>query len=619
MCGIVGFFGNKNSFLLNRMTNAIAHRGPDQNIKIENGKINIGFRRLSINDLKTGDQPFFNNEKKIGVFCNGEIYNHIELRVELQKKNYKFNTKSDCEVILHGYIEYGLDFIKKINGMFFILIWEEKTEKLILIRDRLGVKPCYYTFINDEFFFSSEIKALLENNKLNKQINYSSIDFYLSSRYVPSSHNLLKNIETLPQGNVLEIGRNLKKQTKYWNYNSMTNQNVDFKEILQKSVDLRMAADVKLGIFLSGGLDSSIITSLMSKKNKKFEIFTHSFNKDLDESSFAINLCKELDLKNINIIDIKKNDIFNLNKIIYSMESPIANSDIIGLDLLCKSAKMKQTKVILSGEGSDEIFGSYIHHNLIYKFDTIKQIINRLGLNKTLSIIVNYLPKDFYNFFFNYGSYKINDELIKNFGNYISETDQMKSYFNLISLFNDEDKNNLYSKEFKFLVNKNINVFENNKFSESMAQNILDFEIRNWLTSYHLIKEDKISMSHSIEMRFPFLDHNIYEFMNMSKNKKYIFNNKNYLKNLYKSDIPKFILNRKKGPILVPIIETFKEQFTEIYRNYLTQESIKKYNFFNYNYLEKLFNNFEKEKNYTAANKIFAILTLQIWLQKFIG
>ena len=621
MCGIVGFLGKKNTVLLNKMTDLISHRGPDQDIKVEKGPINIGFRRLSINDLIEGNQPFYDEKNKIGIFCNGEIYNHIDLRKDLESKNHKFKSKNDCEVILHGFKEYGLNFLNKINGMFFIVIWDELNEKIYLIRDRLGIKPCYYANVGNEIFFSSEIKPLLENKNIKRTLNYKSINYYLSTRYIPSSNNLIKDIKTLKPGNILEFGFKSQKITKYWNNNNFGNESDNLKNLLTNSTNLRMTADVKVGVFLSGGIDSSIITSLMSKNSKEFEVFTHSFDLKKDESSHAIKLCEYLGLKNHNIINIEKKDIYNLENIIASMEFPIGNSDIIGLDKLCYAAKQKNVKVILSGEGSDEIFGSYVHHNLLNKFKNIKSLINLIGINKLISYSTKKIPKSIYDIFFNYGKYKITNELIENFSDFILEKDEIKSYINLISLFNFEDKKKILNKEFYFfLENETDSAIYKDYFKENvnLPNKILKFEINNWLTDYHLLKEDKISMSHSIEMRFPFLDHNICEFMNLKKNKKYLFDNKKILKMNFKNELPNFITQRKKGPILVPIIETFGKQFIELYRDLLTKKSINEYNIFNFENLEILFKNFESDKNYIKANKIFAILSLHIWLKKFI-
>ena len=621
MCGIVGFFGSKNSDLLNQMTNLIAHRGPDQDIKFENKEINIGFRRLSINDLSKGDQPFYDYNKKIGIFCNGEIYNHKNLRQDLEKKKYVFKSNSDCEVILHGYIEYGIDFIKKINGMFFIVIWKDEDQKIILARDRMGEKPCYYFRKAGEIFFSSEIKPLLKNKNLQTTINFESLDFYLSNRYVPSKYNLINEIATLEQGTILEISKNSFKKIKFWGFDSHNElekkNHKNFYDIFENSVNLRMVADVKVGVFLSGGLDSSIITALMSKRSKEFEIFTHSYNHEKDESLFAKRLCEKLQLKNFNLVEIKEKNIHNLERIVESMESPIGNSDIIGLDLLCAAAKEKKTKVIISGEGSDEIFGGYIHHGVLSKIDKLKKFLKIFKSNKLFSKLIRLTPNRFYDIFFNYGKYKVTNDLKYNLENFFSEKSEIKSYFNLISLFNNIDKKNLYSDQFMSELNKNDIDLVFNDNLKSYLDKVLRFELENWLPSYHLMKEDKISMSHSIEMRFPFLDHKIYEFLKNNENKNFLEKNKKFLKDEFSNVLPSFIKNRKKGPILVPIVDTFKSEFVQMYRDILTKREVKKFNLFNYDYLEILFNEFEKTKNYNLANKIFSILVLQIWLNKF--
>lgn len=621
MCGIVGFFGSKNSDLLHQMTDLISHRGPDQDIKYENEKINIGFRRLSINDLSKGNQPFYDTRKKIGIFCNGEIYNHKLLRHDLEKKNYVFKTKSDCEVILHGYLEYGLDFLKKINGMFLIAIWKDDEQKIILARDRMGEKPCYYLRKDNNIYFSSEIKPLLKNKNIQTTLDHYSIDFFLNNRYVPSSKNLFKEIITLEQGTLLEISEKSFKKIKYWdfdNYKILTDKNEEkFYNLFETSVNLRMSADVKVGVFLSGGLDSSILASLMSKNTKDFEIFTHSYDEKNDESVYAKKLCKELNLGNFNLIEINEKHIHNLENIVESMESPIANSDIIGLDLLCKAAKNKNTKVVLSGEGSDEIFAGYLHHQKLKKLHKIKNISNMLNLNNIFSKFIKATPKKFFDLFFNYGNYKVTDDLKNNLENYFNEKSDINSYYNLISLINKNDKSKLYTFNFNNELSKKDMQLNFDENLPNFLDKVLRFELENWLPSYHLIKEDKISMRHSIEMRFPFLDHNIYEHMKTNDKNDYFANNKKFLKDEFSNILPSYIKKRKKGPILVPIVDTFKAEFIKMYRDILTKKAIKKYDFFNYDYLEKLFSKFEENKNYMLANKIFSLLVLQIWLNKF--
>ena len=273
--------------------------------------------------------------------------------------------------------------------------------------------------------------------------------------------------------------------------------------------------------------------------------------------------------------------------------------------------------VILSGEGSDEMFAGYLHHQKLKKLCKIKDFLNIFNLNNLFSNCIRAVPNKFLDLFFYYGKYNVTNDLKNNLENYFNEKSDIDSYFNLISLINKNDKSKLYTLNFNNELNKkNMRCHFNKKLPSFLAK-VLRFELENWLPSYHLIKEDKISIGHSIEMRFPFLDHNIYEHMKINDKTDYFADNKKFLKNEFSNILPNYIKKRKKGPILVPIVDTFKNEFIKMYRDILTKKTVKKYDFFNFNYLETLFSKFEETKNYMLANKIFSLLVLQIWLNKF--
>ncbi len=290
MCGICGFTGKKNEIILRKMTDSIFHRGPDEDGFYSNGRINLGVRRLSIIDVETGHQPIHNEDKTVWLVFNGEIYNFIELRSELEKTGHKFYTDhSDSEVLVHLYEEYGYNFVNKLNGMFAIALWDSKKERLVLVRDRMGVKPLFYMLLNNNLVFASEIKSILSHPEYHREINYEAVYHYFTFKNISAPMTAFKGIYSLLPGEMITFSRGKLLKEKWWKIQFHENQRYDEEYVkqellalLEDAVRLRMRSDVPFGAYLSGGVDSSAIVALMTKFSKKaVKTFSLGYKDDL--------------------------------------------------------------------------------------------------------------------------------------------------------------------------------------------------------------------------------------------------------------------------------------------------------------------------------------------------
>ncbi|MDP2939850.1 MAG: asparagine synthase (glutamine-hydrolyzing) [Candidatus Omnitrophota bacterium] len=632
MCGICGFIGFKDEKLLKEMTDTISHRGLDDEGYYSTDEINLGFRRLSIIDLKGGNQPLCNEEKSIWSVCNGEIYNFKEIKEELIKYGHIFNTDTDTEILPHCYEQWGIDFVTRINGMFAFALWDGNIKKLFLVRDRLGIRPLHYTFDDRKLVFASEVKAILKYDNFRKELDYNAIDDFLTFRYIPGDVTFFKNIKILEPAHILIYHNGAIDIKKYWDITMEEDFSIQrqeyiqrFSSLLDSSVKRCLLSDVPLGVYLSGGLDSSVIAGLVKKNyGEDLVVFSHGFDGEEDELRFARKVAKFLNAKNYEIF-IEEKHLELLPDIIYHLDMPIANSDIIGFFLLAGLAQ-KHVKVILTGEGSDELFGSYVHQEMLYYGYKLKRLLPKNVIKNVLPWFIKQSPLWLINKFFRYPGYSLDNESRLKLLDYFESSNLASDYFCINSLFNQRQKESLYSDDFKNKV----------KYSNSPAKKVLQdilydenikhifnrliyLEFKYWLPTYHLMKEDKIAMSFCLESRYPYLDHEIVEFMGslpVSLKKKGL-KRKYLLRKISKNLVPEEIRNRPKGPILVPINKCFDKSFEQKLRELFTPEKVKKRGIFHYEYLKNLINN-RKQNPFLYDRQLFALLTLEIWFNLFV-
>ena len=550
MCGFIGnfsFTGKKHIFgkNLREITKSIEHRGPDGEGYFEDKFISLGFKRLSIIDLKNGNQPFVSKNNRFVIVFNGEIYNYKEIQSDIINSGQKLKTNSDTETLIEAISLWGIEYIKKVNGMFSFVLYDKLIKKIFLVRDRLGIKPLYYFKKSDNFIFGSEIQSLLKTGFLSKELNYNAISSYLSFRNPIGVGNYFKEIREIEPGQIVTIDQNIKKNN-YWKIPSFINDNdkgLEYyenttKELLLKVIKEHMISDVNVGSLLSGGLDSSLITVLMDKEN--INTYSASFDQsEYDETKFANILSKSINSNHKNI-NLNSNDyIDKLENNIEKRGTPLSIPHEIALNELFAEISTNN-KVVMSGEGADELFGGY------------GRVQSSAFDYKKILFIKKNFPQFIQNYF---------NKILGGRGkfNWLSHDNQLNHFFEVYCWFSKLDKDKILSQEFieKISRDEEVNNFWLNEFKNIDKLNEYD-KILYMFQKHHLRclldRLDFHSMSSGVEARVPFCDHRLVEHvMNIPHKYKFhwksiihkivgIFNNSFY--NSEKLDISKYLLRR---------------------------------------------------------------------------
>jgi asparagine synthase (glutamine-hydrolysing) len=633
MCGIAGlFYFDKDqkisSNLLIKMRDSIAHRGPDDSgIYIDNN-LGIAHRRLSIIDLSShGHQPMSNFDKSIWIVFNGEFYNYQDYISELQEKGYAFRSKTDTEVVLNLYQEYGIEkTLERINGMFSFAIWDSRIKKMYVCRDRLGIKPLFYSNNSQKFIFASEIKAILASGLVSKEINKQAIYDYFSLKSIPAPATAFNNILKLMPGHYLTVTGLGVEDYEYWDlevkkFHSESEASVITKveQLLSESVQKRMISDVSIGAFLSGGVDSSAIVAMMAKYSKDLNTYSIGLNEytEYDETSFA-KIVSEKYQTNHQVFDLKS-DLFNhFDDAMSFFDEPFAISSSFALYFLSELTK-KEVSVVLSGDGGDEIFAGY---STKYGRD---QLLNKLSwIPKSLPrFLVALITKIFSN------KNQTPSFIIKaqKFLNYLSLSVD-EAYYNSISVYNEFDKEKLFSKMFfdgkEFMPISHVfkKHYSKQKFNDHLQRRLYG-EIKSRLQDEMLTKVDRMSMVYGLEARTPLLDHKFVEYV-FNINSKYKLKNRSNGKVIFKKMLEKYlpnnILYRKKSGFSIPIDYWFKNQLSDFVDNILSEEELKKHGLFNINYVNQLKKHQRKGNAYGTKsalyNHIFLLVVFQLWYKK---
>lgn len=605
MCGISGIV-NLNGIdvdpkLLKKINDQIYRRGPDDEGFLIWKNVGLAARRLSIIDLSTGHQPIGNEDNSIWITFNGEIYNFHELRYLLLERGHKFKTKTDTECIVHLYEEFGMGFLQKLNGMFAFVIYDRIQQKVIAARDRMGEKPFYYGIIDNAFVFGSELKAVLAHPSVKRKIDTDSLNDYLSFEYVPSPKSIFKDIYKLPPASylILDLKTSKLKISKYWEIEFNHKNSLGFDEnlyeldrIIYETVKSRMIADVPLGVFLSGGIDSSTITYYMTKispgKVKSFSIgFSDS---SFDESKYARIVAKLLGTDHREKILDSKKALELIPNLPLILDEPMADASILPTFLLSEFTK-KYVKVSLGGDGGDELFmgyPTYQAHELARYYLMIPEILRENVVKK----FVGCLPVSFNNFSF--------DFKIKSFVEKFADDPVVRNRRWLGSFYN---KNVRYPRENKRL---------------SLEENIIKDYLTGYLPEDILVKTDRASMFASLETRAPFLDHNLVSFINSIpiKYKLHGFTTKYILKKLMDGRLPKEIVYRSKKGFGIPLSKWLLGDLKPLIDEYLGKERLKKENIFDPDNVSNIVKgHFLKQKDY--RKEIWTLLVFQMWRERW--
>ena len=604
MCGFVGYINKEKDKKDNikKMADLIAHRGPDSEGYYTDENIALGFRRLSIIDLDGGSQPIYNSDKTKAIVFNGEIYNYQKLRKELTKKGYKFKTKTDTEVILHGYEEYNEKILDKLRGMFAFAIYDIKKKELFAARDFYGIKPFYYTKMDNTFIFGSEIKSFLIHPHFKKELNTNMLEYYLTFQYSAGRETFFKNVYKLMPGHYLKYKDGKLTVKKYYeikfeedNTKTYEEWKKGIKERLKDSVKAHKISDVEVGSFLSSGVDSSYIAATSDVD----KTFTVGFNNEkYSEISYAEDLSKKIKTKNINKIITKEEYFKNLPNILYYMDEPLADPSAIALYFVTKIAS-ENVKVSLSGEGADEIFGGYN----IYQEPLTASWYYKIPypIRYSIGAIAGLLPKKRgINFLVRRGK-KLENRFVGNA--FIFNKHEIKKIM----------KNKPKTKGFTELTKPYYDKVKDK--DEITKMQYIDFNF--WLIGDILLKADKMSMANSLEVRVPFLDRPLIDYASSLpvefKTDKYT--TKKIFRDIASEVLEDKVSNKKKLGFPVPIREWMKEE--ETYKQIKALFN-KDNQFFNTKKIIKLLDEHKKGKA-DNSRKIWTIYVFLLWYEIFFG
>jgi asparagine synthase (glutamine-hydrolysing) len=634
MCGISGFVDfNKNTDrpILEKMNRMLAHRGPDGEgygiYNTNNATIGLGHRRLSIIDLSTGgSQPqTFNN---LHITFNGEIYNYQEIKKVLETKGHQFNSHSDTEVILHAYKEWGTDCLQHFIGMFAFVIYDEENNNLFACRDRAGVKPFFYYWKNNLFLFASELKAIIQHPSFEKDINLDAAAAYMQYGYVPTPHCIFNNTYKLKPGNFLQlnIDKNTIETKQYWNvydaYNKPTLK-IDLPEaigetekLLTNAFEYRMVSDVPVGVFLSGGYDSSCVTALLQKNHtEKIKTFTIGVpDAGLNEAPYAKEIAKHLGTDHTEYYCTQKEALEIVPQLPFFYDEPFADSSAIPTTLVSKIAREKVT-VALSADAGDEIFAGYNRYDYLMKYGKTIQSIPSF-IRKGMAAAMNIIPAATIPYFNKKYLFSSRYEKLKSLFQNPSEQNILMS---LTQQMNQSGIEKLFKQNTK-IVSTAFDSKELNKDNFSTLGYMMAIDYQTYLLDDILQKVDRAGMSVSLEGREPFLDHRVIEWAaQLPMEYKYNNGNKKFIiKEIVHKYIPKEMMDRPKMGFGIPIADWLQKELKPFVDQYFDEKFVQQQNIFNFEEVDRIKKSFYEGK-IERAEKIWYILMFQMWYDKWVN
>ncbi len=624
MCGIAGFVGYGTEQDLESMISVIRYRGPDDMGTYFKDSVGLAHARLSILDPSPlGHQPMLTGDSSVVIVFNGEIYNFASLRKDLDsKKKYSFKSTTDTEVILYLYKEYGERCFEKMDGMFAITLYDTQQKKLILARDRMGEKPLYWGQFNDTLIFGSELKALMNHPLCTREIDTTSLQKYLLYEFVPTPNTMLKGIHKLEPGKYLVYKEGEVNIQPYWkpdfkeqsmSFNDAKNR---VEELISTSVQKQLVADVPIGVFLSGGIDSSSVAWFAQRHTSKaIKTFSMGFeDQSFDESKYAEEVARVIKSDHHHKIVSPQDALHSIPTIFAKLDEPLADASIIPTYLLSKFAREHVT-VALGGDGGDELFAGYD----TFKAEKTARMYEYLPESLRKGIfepLIKRLPVSLNNFSF--------DFKLKKFIEGFSEAGDMYTRHQLwLGSFTD-DRNEILSNELRAEL-KNSYIFDDlaRYAHESHDANLLNRLLYQYQRTYMmdgvLVKVDRASMFNSLETRAPLLDHHLVEFTNRLpfECKLHGLTTKYILKKIMEGRLPQHILYRKKKGFGIPLGRWLRNELKDLCNDVLSADSIKKVGLFNPEYVEKLKReHFEGIRDH--RKKLWTLMVFEMWRRKFI-
>ncbi len=630
MCGIYGYVTDRRNIdpeIMRRMGRALAHRGPDDaGEMIESSSTlcaGLGHTRLRIIDLSAaGKQPIANEDETVWVALNGEIYNYRELRKELENKGHRFRSHSDTEVIVHLYEETGTKCLDALNGMFAFALWDRKKKSLLLARDRIGKKPLHYCVTEGQIIFASEIKALLQHPAVRRDLDLHALSKYLTYEYVPAPDTIFRAIRKLESGHYLVFANGESRDFRYWdismNDGLVGDRSEDqcaetLKELLGRSVERRLVADVPVGLFVSGGLDSGIVAAFAAKAKDQLQCFSIGFEEpSFDESKYAKQVATSLGIQHHLRIFNAQEMLRLVPKLAQILDEPLADPSILPLYALSRFAS-ERIKVVLSGDGGDELFAGYQTfqaHKLmsyyealpIFAKDIVKQIASHLPVSH------GYLSAD----------YKIK-QFLK--GDGVSPETR---FFVWRGAFNPAEKNELLHPDIRRELGQ-YNCYEDiDRYIQASGltielERLLYLSMKLYLQDNNLVTVDRASMANGLEVRCPLLDKDLVEFVCglPVKYKLNGFKTKHLLKRAAAGLLPRKIIYRQKKGFGIPLAQWLTTDLKEFMLDYLSEDRIRTQGIFHYPYVKQLIDQ-QLARTNDHREALWTLLVFQLWHENYV-
>jgi asparagine synthase (glutamine-hydrolysing) len=625
MCGICGKmnFEQNNSIqpaLIHSMLNTIRHRGPDDEGCYVKSSIGLGHRRLSIIDLSGGHQPLSNEDGTVWIVFNGEIYNYQELRTFLIGKGHLFKTQSDTETIVHLYEEFGPECVQKLRGMFAFAIWDENNRTLFLARDRVGIKPLYYCLTDKYLVFASEIKAILADPEVNREVAPENVDRFLTFLYLPGEETMLRGVNKLAPGHYLLAQNGKAKITQYWDLRfvrsslprSLAEVKDEVLELLAETVKLHMIADVPVGALLSGGVDSTAVLSFaVERTSKEISTYTVGFSDPgvTDERPYARLAAQRFGTQHFELTISADDFAAFMPQYVWHMEEPVCEPPAIAMYYVSKLAS-RHVKVLLSGEGGDEAFAGYSNYRNLLWLERLKRSTapfnDTIARSLSLADSIFHLPR----------VRKYVPLMGAEFPSY---------YFSRTSnpfLYAGNGLGKLYSPQFAKSINRERTLepmrrFQSHVDGENTLDAMLYIDTKSWLPDDLLIKADKMTMANSLELRVPFLDHRVLEFAAAvpANLKVHGFTTKYLAKRALEERVPREILNRRKVGFPVPYEGWLRRELRDWVRDILLDSKTRNRGYFDPKKIETLLACSQSEGAH--FKEIFSLTTLELWHRAF--
>lgn len=624
MCGICGKINFDKSRPVSpeeiRAMNALLHhRGPDEDGYYIKGNVALGHKRLSIIDLKTGQQPITNEDESCVIVFNGEIYNFPGIREDLVKKGHEFKTKSDTETILHLYEEKGAECVQHLRGMFAFAIWDRNKNQCFIARDRVGKKPLYYALLPDAFVFASELKALLSIPGISREVDYDALNYYLSFQYVPAPYSIFKSIKKLEPAHTLVFKNNEVFAARYWDLSYEPKMQITEAQALEQTdamideaVKIRLLSEVPLGCFLSGGIDSSAIVAYMRRHiTGDLKTFSIGFEEEThNELPFARKVAEIFSTKHQEFI-VRPDAIDILPKLVWHFDEPYADSSALPTYYVSKMTRQYVT-VALNGDGGDESFIGY------ERYVGLPQIRKYMAVPRFLRVMAQPCVKTLFKLL---PDSAFAEKLY--YANTFSLYDEGRLYMQMMTIFRDYQKQRMYSPRLKYLSRIDAYQYPLRYYNDGLAKNEVEKKVRSDIMTYlHgalLPKVDRTTMANSLEGRAPFLDQKVMEYAaRLPLEIKFGDGTLKYhLKKVIKDILPHDLLWRKKQGFGVPVGQWFKKDLYEFTRDILLSEKALKRDLFDKRYIDKILQDHRTGRQ-NHHHRLWALLCLELWFMTFI-